>query len=1181
MSPLQQFNNSLQHQQSNTQHAEALEVKQELVSGSKIKFAFNATGKNKDWDFKKLAANFRDTEGTLEDVQQHIKAGHAICAGLLGNKWRSKANVIGSHWLLLDIDNSDVARDAEGKPIKDDFGNSIKVYTPQLTIEEALTHPFIQKHCALMYTTASHKPDWHKFRLIFPLPQYVEGADTVEACTRFLMQQLPHDPACKDASRVFYGNTEAEFLIVNPQATLPDEWVSSAIAIAQKEREEYQQRITEIESRRQQFREISDVEGWDTEQLISSALSFIPPRTPGSGNYDECRQVLMALVNHYGASEAEIIAERWSPSIPGTTWNIRAKIRSFRRGGITIATLFHIAKQYGFKFPQRQYEPYQPLKGLISREQWELGLVREDLTSFKNLLKQAIAPFVSSAKGFLKPPLQKPEPEITAPVRQVIVYQRGNIPHRSEFTDEGNLYIDCQPDEHIAAWVEAISKGWTQILDNSHPGLGKSHNAGQLTAALFGIEKLIYQDANHRNPSTLPIETNFVDLPVRHNGLKIDSTRTTPMGDPFQVRPKAGETPDTIGNCHRSYLFEGFRNKNFVSLDFEESSVSPICEGCSLKNQCRFAHGNGFGFRYLKRSAIQNYSELRAHPDSTPVNLTNVAGQPFTVGRIWEEAGTLIQPVREIQLRLKDFDTTVGLLATGLPPEQWSKLQPVLQVLRSLLAQNIKPNSRYGFDDAALRALLPEFPQDLDVEAIRDILEPNLDFLSDVDSLDISADKQLQKSAAARFAAKRVIKDSAKQAGRDFLDLPLYWLPDFLEAWKGEGFLACKWGMVSIYRRDPKHQDLANSAQFNIYLDATTTPEELKLKLDYHEPLLVIEQSRPDYSNLTAVNVTGLGKLSKNRSPLLTARVNALKQTLLQLHKRLGIMEWKQVAQEAEDRIEYGHFVDGRGVNRFSDADALASFGIPYQNIGTLAAHFQVMTGFKVNLEDKDSIFQKYLIQLVRAEIIQEIGRLRAHRRSNQELTFYFCADYDLSFLLGELPGVKLEVVDACDFCIEAGSRDQQTGHAIVNAFTHLWQSQQKIGQNALAKIIDTTQGWVSRFTQRWGGWARFKKLLLLLLDSLHSSSNKNLTDLSDEERWFAREYFPTLIDEAESSPEDALTHIAEVATVLTMTKLRRIVDFSTPQVKADLLMIILRCLPTEVYSDFAPLQAVTNPTVT
>ncbi|MBE9209777.1 PriCT-2 domain-containing protein [Nostoc sp. LEGE 06077] len=1156
----------------------ALAESQSLVP--KFKFAVNTCGKNKDWDFKKLSANFQDAEGTLEDVQQHIKAGHAICAGLLGNKWRSKANVIGSQWLLLDIDNSDVARDEDGKPIKDANGNSIKVYTPQLTIEQALAHPFIKKHCALLYTTASHKPDWHKFRLIFPLPQYVEGADTVEACTRFLMQQLPHDPACKDASRVFYGNTEAEFLIVNPEATLPDEWVTEAIAIAQKEREEYQQRITEIESRRQQFREISDVEGWDTEQLIQQALSFIPPRSLGSGNYDECRSVLMALVNHYGASEAEIIAEKWSPSIPGTTWNIRAKIRSFRRGGISIGTLFHIAKQYGFRFPQRQYEPYQRDKGLISREQWELGQIREDLTSFQNLLKQAIAPFVSAAKGFVKSPEPKPEPEITTAFRQVIVYQRGNIPHRSDFT--GDIYIECRPEEHIAAWVEAISKGWTQILDNSHPGLGKSYNAGQLTAAMFGIDKLIYQDANHRNPSTLPVETNFVDLPVRHNGLKIDPTRTTPTGANFLLQPKAGEIPDTDGNCSRTGLFGAFRDKNFGSLDFEESAISPICNGCVNQNQCRFAYGNGFGFRFLKRMVIQNYSEIRAHPDSTPVELTNVAGEPFTVGRIWEEAGTLIQPVHDIDVELKDFDTTVGsLVAGGLPPEQWSKLQTFLPVLRSLLNGNIKPDSRYGFNDAALREELGEFPSSLDIEAIRQILQPNLEFLADLDSIDLTTDKQLQKSAAARFAAKRVAKDSARQAGKQFFDLPLYWFPDFLEAWKGEGSLACKWGTLTIKRPYTKYTELAYSAQFNIYLDATISPERLKLNLGYDDSMLVIGQSRPDYSNLTVANVVGLGKLPKKRSPSLTYRVDALKEILLKIHKKLGIIEWKQIADKAEDRIEYGHFVDGRGVNRFSDCDALASFGIPYQNIGAVAANLQVMTGKQVNVGNSEDILQKYLTELIRAEIIQEIGRLRAHRRPNEELTFYFCADYDLSFLLDELPGVKLEVVDACTLCTEAGSRDQQTGHAIVKAFTQLWQSHQKIGQKAIAKILDISQSWVSRFTQRWGGWCRFKKILLLLLDSLYSDSNKNLTDLSDEEKWFAHEYFPMLVNESESSPDDALKYVAEVATRVTNTAMRRILHSCTPAVRAGLLMIILRCLPAEVYSDFASMPAECNPTVT
>ncbi|MBD6620427.1 DNA primase [Komarekiella sp. 'clone 1'] len=1164
MSQLQQINNSVPAQSADKSETfSAALTEQELIEDRKIKFAFNATGRNKDWDFKKLAANFQDTEGTLGDVQKHIKAGHAICAGLLGGKWRSKANVHGSQWLLLDIDNSSIARDAYDKPILDEHGNSIKVYDHQLTIEEALVHPFIQKHCALMYTTVSHKSDWHKFRLVFPLPQYVQGADTVEACTRFLMQQLPHDPACKDASRVFYGSTEAEFPLVNPQATLPKEWVSEAITIAQQEREEYQRRIQEIESRRQQWREISDVEGWDIDKLIQQALSLIPPRTPGSGNYDECRQVLMALVNHYGPSEAEIIAEQWSPSIKGTTWNIHAKIRSFRRRGITIGTLFHIAKQYGFRFPTRQYESYQPHIGIISREQWELGRIREDLSSFQNLLKQAIAPIAEVFKGFKAPPSPKPEADTNRPSLNVIIYKRGNIPLKSSVV--GDISISCQPSEHIAAWVEAVSKGWTQILDNSHPGLGKSYNAGQLTAALFGVDKLIYQDANHRNPSTLPIETNFVDLPVRHNGFKLDSTRKTPTGSDFQLWTQAGETADTDGNCHRTYLFSAFRNKNFTSLDFEESGISPICGGCSLKNQCRFASGDGFGFRFQKRTVIQQNSELRAHPDSTPVTLTNAADQTFTVGRLWEEAGTLIKPVRSLDVNRSDFETTVGQLVL-LEPNLLSQLQPALKILHQLFTQQLKPNSRFGFDDASIRALLGKFPTGLDIEAIRQALEPDLTFLEDLDSIDTSKDKQLSKSAAARYASKKLVKDSARSAGKEFLDLPNYWLPDFLLAWKGDGSFQCQWGVLSIYRLNPKHQDLANSAVFNIYLDATFKSQQLKLKLGINDSVLTIEQQRPDYGNLKVINVTGLGKLPKNRSLPLSARVNALKETLKKLCPTLGIIDWKQIATQAEGRTEYGHFVDGRGVNRFSDVCAIASFGIPYQNIGVLAAQYQVMTGERVNLEDENSTFQKYLKDLIHAEIIQEIGRLRSHRRPNQPLTFYFCADYDIAFLLNELPGVKLESVDAFQLCPEAGNASEQTGHAIVNALKSLWQSQQKITQPAIANIAEISQAWVSRFTQRWGGWQHFKKLLLLLLDSLYSGSNKNLADLADDEKWLVREYFPMLITESESSPQTVLDEMAQVAQIIGSRAIRQVILSLRPQVRAYLLMAFVSCLPSEVY---------------
>ncbi|WP_199316463.1 bifunctional DNA primase/polymerase [Tolypothrix sp. FACHB-123] len=829
-----------------------------------------------------------------------------------------------------------------------------------------------------------------------------------------------------------------------------------------------------------------------------------------------------------------------------------------------------LARDAGVTVPEaiiREPQSFFADKRVITRAEWEIKQIKADLVSFQNLITQTVAPFQPIFKKFGKGLSNQPAatlPKVEGSSHQIINYKPGNIPVKTD--DVADIRIQCTPDQHIQAWLEAVSKGWKLILDKSHPGLGKSYRAGMLTAAQFGIDKLIYQDANHRNPSTLPIETNFVDLPVRHNGFKLDPTRQTPLGENFQLWIKPGETADTVGNCHRTYLFNAFRNKNFTSLDFEESDISPICNGCTLKNQCRFASGDGYGFRFQKRTTIHHFRELRAHPDSTPTDLINVADQAFTVGRIWEEAGTLIKPVRSLDVNQDDFEKTVGQLALNAP-SLLVQLQPVIQALHPLFTQDIDSPDRYGFNDASIRSMLPPFPSDLDIEAFRQALEPDLKFLEDLDTIDVNNDKQLKKSAAARYAAKQITKDSARNAGREFLDLPLYWLPDFLEAWKGEGAFSCSWGVLSIYRKNPKHIELVNSAQFNIFLDATLTTSLLKLKLDCSDPVLVIEQQRPDYANLSVINVTGLGKLPKYRSPSLIARVNALKEALTKLHSQLGIIDWKAIADTATDRREYGHFVDGRGVNRFSDADALASFGIPYQNIGVLAAQLQVMTGKPVNLVGTNSTFQKCLTELVQAEIIQEIGRLRSHRRPTEQLTFYFCADYDLSFLADHLPNVKLQSIDACQLCPEAGTASQQTGIAIVNAFTQLWQSKQKITQTVIAKIADISQAWVSRFTKVWGGWARFKKILLLLLDCLHSDSNKNFSELEEDEQWLASEYFPMLCQQPELSPDGLLDEVALVAKTIGNRAMERVLHECTPQVRANLLIAVLSCLPTEIYS--------------
>jgi Protein of unknown function (DUF3987) len=311
-----------------------------------FKYTVNTSGRDKNWDFEKLATDYRDVDGSIYDVMDAVKKGYALCAGWLDGKRRCKFNITGSGWVLLDIDNSAAKLDENGKPIKGE-----KVYKHQLTLEEAVQHPFVKSHCALIYTTASHTPDWHKFRMIFLLPEPVENAESVEAVVKFLMSEFPHDPACKDASRVFYGSTKAEFPLVNPSAVLPSEWVQQAKDEAQEDRLAFEERVRVAQLRKERYPDNSQ----DTDALVLEALKYIPSRNPGSGNYEECTKVAMGLTAYFGASEAERIIEQWSPSIPGDSWNVPRKVKSYQRAnGCSVGTVFWIAKQYGFKFPENK-----------------------------------------------------------------------------------------------------------------------------------------------------------------------------------------------------------------------------------------------------------------------------------------------------------------------------------------------------------------------------------------------------------------------------------------------------------------------------------------------------------------------------------------------------------------------------------------------------------------------------------------------------------------------------------------------------------------------------------------------------------------------------------------------------------------------------------------------------------
>lgn len=360
-----------------------------------VKFAINPNGINKEWNMEILTTKFENREGSIHDVIAALKAGHAFIGGQLEpGARRSKAAMTGVNFITVEIDNATYLRDEDGKVVKGEDGKGIKVYEHQLTISEALEHPFIKKHCAIAYTSPSHTEEWHRFRLIFKLPRFVEGK-TAEALTRQLMEQLPHDPACKDCSRVFYGNTNAEFFIVNESAVIEQAWIVKAITEKQRELAD---RERARKAREQWLRDHAD-EVEETKALVLDALNYIPTRVVGGNTYGDSLRVLMVLKDLFGESEAEMIAEAWSPSVPGTTWNIPKKLRSFKRpNGVGIGSLFKIAQQNGFRFPERKAKGFD--KSLPAKLDAEARRAEFSDPGTPKTLKEAFESVESQENGY-------------------------------------------------------------------------------------------------------------------------------------------------------------------------------------------------------------------------------------------------------------------------------------------------------------------------------------------------------------------------------------------------------------------------------------------------------------------------------------------------------------------------------------------------------------------------------------------------------------------------------------------------------------------------------------------------------------------------------------------------------------------------------------------------------------
>lgn len=808
---------------------------------------------------------------------------------------------------------------------------------------------------------------------------------------------------------------------------------------------------------------------------------------------------------------------------------------------------------------QNSESPEPDLEEYAAYVQWETEqeavevAIEQERTwnSLKTLFANVKGRLSKVFKGFGIPPL----PAAPKSVPTVIDYIPGQLPTHKEYQALRYPKIRFKAGERLQLWQEAVAKEWQHILDTSEPGLGKSHTAGIALPNTFDVEKLWYFAANHRNPTTATVEANYKDLPVRHAGMKRDRTHHTPLGNDWIIWPRKAETPDVEGNCFRQPLFAALREKNILGVS--TSSESPICQTCHLKDACQATSGHGFGFRHLRAQALR-YDRIRAHPDSAPV------ADEFDYlqnGAFWDEAGSLLKPMQSIKVSLADFDQLWGELE-NLAPEIHEALRELRLALRSLLAKELA-QPYYGFDDAAVRSLLPTVPLNLP-QLIRQLEAYFTQNYSAIipGILDLTAEYGVSCADLPNWL-KRQFRGNPKDILEEINQkITLYWLIPFLKVWNGEkGALRCDEGKLTIFGESDRSGEIAKANKFNIYLDATTTPGYLGLTLKIApSSILVIEQAVPTRAspNLKVVQITGMGQLGKDRSDSLKARVCALKSELTLRHQDIQFIDWKALTNVGEG----AWFVDTRGSNAFMDKSALASFGIPYQNLGYLQALYQTLTGLYVSLDKshRDPDFQAFIDHHTRAEIVQSIGRLRAHNRRNEQLAYYFVGDYDLSFL-----DSSVEKVAAVDIAINAGTKNQQMRHQLLGAYKYLIEQGQKITQAALAAKAEISQGRISQIASLFGGWKVLKKILAVLLNQNNSSTN-NLLPLDETQKWVAQSYIPAVLAD---EPQEAISEVTRLVKVYGLKVFLNILAAASIQSKAKLLGLLIGSLPPLLQQEF------------
>lgn len=623
------------------------------------------------------------------------------------------------------------------------------------------------------------------------------------------------------------------------------------------------------------------------------------------------------------------------------------------------------------------------------------------------------------------------------------------LPQHTEIVE----YDSCDRQQ---VWQQAIDQGYQYILDQSGTGSGKSYTAGQLTPEAFGMRQLFYVSSDHRNPTTdtLQSENGWIDLEARHGGL---ISKLQPDGSERLQRASSGTAYTIAPNCNRTQLINVLRSKNVHGAD----TAALICGTCPLKESCTHAQGAGYGFLNQRRTALAS-PKVRSHPDS----LAPAIDYDYTnVLLTWDEPGQSFRVSQKIQITISDVEALLGQLLKN-HPQLLEILSPILIALLDLFSS--KSHSKFGLKHEAVISQLPRSPT-LDPVMLGQAFQPTLSFLN------TTAEYGVDLQDLPRNLRKQFLESDRTQAEQAQQYVLKQWFEEFLLILQDQtpgGCFSLHHQTLTMTLPDPRHRLIVTAAKATLFLDATLTPEELACKLNCSvDKIFVCREKAKIFNHLKLFHITDLGRMGMQRGKQQERRLKALIEHYRSVDPTTKVIDFKKFAADG------AHWRDSRGVNTFMQTKTLLIVGAPCPNLTDMLAEYSVLTG-KVATEANPE-FQTWLHQIIQAELIQEIGRLRSQRRPTEELQVILITDFPINF--------AAEPLKASEVTLEAATSTERLTLAIKQAIDYLQSTHQKPTQAAIAQQVGVSQGYISR---------QFRELLQTLLDPIDRTHH---TDLSDD----------------------------------------------------------------------------------